>query len=78
MKLEETSGFLDDDLICYCFNVERLQIDALIREHAITEVGDVTWFCGAGGGCGGCRGQIRDMIDRYWQREPHVKDEKIT
>jgi bacterioferritin-associated ferredoxin len=49
-------------IICLCRNVSERNLRAVIREGATT-VCTVERQCGAGGDCGSCRKQIRDLID---------------
>ena len=51
-------------VVCTCFNVTDMEIERAIRDNRITTVEDVTNFTKAGGGCGGCHDQIREMLDR--------------
>ncbi len=36
----------------------------MIRENNLTTVEDVTNYCKAGGGCGGCKGEIEKIIEK--------------
>ena len=50
-------------VVCTCFNVTDKEIERAIKENNLTTVEDVTNFTKAGGGCGGCREQIQQMLD---------------
>jgi NifU-like protein len=51
-------------VVCTCFNVTDNEIERAIKENRLKTVDDVTNFTKAGGGCGGCREQIQEMLDR--------------
>jgi NifU-like protein len=51
-------------VVCTCFNVTDREIERAIKENRLTNVDDVTNFTKAGGGCGGCKEQIQEMLDR--------------
>jgi len=51
-------------VVCTCFNVTDREIERAIKENRLTTVDDVTNFTKAGGGCGGCKEQIQEMLDR--------------
>ena len=53
----------EENRICYCFSVTEQEIRDTIQKHDLDSVSDVTWFCGAGGGCGGCRYAIQEILD---------------
>ena len=50
-------------IVCTCFGVTDEEIKKVIREHDLITVEEVTNYCKAGGGCGGCCGQIEDIIE---------------
>ncbi|MCK5175359.1 MAG: Fe-S cluster assembly protein NifU, partial [Planctomycetes bacterium] len=50
-------------IVCTCFGVTDEEIKKVIREHDLITVEEVTNYCKAGGGCGGCHGQIEDIIE---------------
>jgi NifU-like protein len=55
---------LEGNVVCTCFGVTDKEIERVIRENDLTTVEDVTNYCKAGGGCGGCRGEIEKIIDK--------------
>jgi NifU-like protein len=55
---------LDEHIVCTCFGVSENEILRVIRENGLTGVDEVTNFCKAGGGCGQCRGEIAELIER--------------
>ncbi|MBE0534921.1 MAG: Fe-S cluster assembly protein NifU [Phycisphaerae bacterium] len=50
-------------VVCTCFGVTDEEIKKVIRENDLTTVEQVTNYCKAGGGCGGCHGEIRRLIE---------------
>jgi NifU-like protein len=50
-------------IVCTCFNVTDKEIEHAIRENNLKTVDDVTNFTKAGGGCGGCKEQIQEILD---------------
>jgi len=54
---------IEGEVVCTCFGVTEQEIDRVIRENNLTTVEEVTNYCKAGGGCGGCQGAIEKMIE---------------
>ena len=61
---------IEGNVICTCFGVTDKEIERVIRENNLTTVEDVTNYCKAGGGCGGCQGEIEKMIEEI---QPEIK-----
>jgi NifU-like protein len=61
---------LEGTIVCTCFGVTDKEIERVIRENDLTSVEQVTNYCKAGGGCGGCQGEIEKIIQK-------VQGEKI-
>ncbi len=55
---------LEGNVVCTCFGVTENEIERVIRENDLTTVEQVTNYCKAGGGCGGCQGQIEKLIEK--------------
>jgi NifU-like protein len=55
---------LEGKVVCTCFGVTESEIERVIRENDLTTVEQVTNYCKAGGGCGGCKGEIEKIIER--------------
>jgi NifU-like protein len=55
---------LQGRVVCNCFGVTENEIERVIRENNLTTVEEVTNYCKAGGGCGGCRGEIEKIIEK--------------
>ena len=54
---------LEGNVVCTCFGVTDKEIERVIRENNLSTVEEVTNYCKAGGGCGGCKGEIEKIID---------------
>lgn len=54
---------LEGRVVCTCFGVTEKEIERVIRENDLTTVEQVTNYCKAGGGCGGCKGEIEKIIE---------------
>ncbi|MBN1509233.1 MAG: Fe-S cluster assembly protein NifU [Sedimentisphaerales bacterium] len=55
---------IEGNIVCTCFGVTDTEIERVIRENNLTTVEQVTNYCKAGGGCGGCKGEIQKTIER--------------
>ncbi len=55
---------LEGNVICTCFGVTDKEIERVIRENNLTTVEEVTNYCKAGGGCGGCQGELEKIIEK--------------
>lgn len=64
---------LEGRIVCTCFGVTEKEIERVIRDNNLSTVDDVTNYCKAGGGCGGCKGEIEKIIVRV--RGPKLKEE---
>ncbi|MBM4043030.1 MAG: Fe-S cluster assembly protein NifU [Planctomycetes bacterium] len=61
---KRTAHVLEGKVICTCFGVTETEIERVIRENNLHAVEEVTNYCKAGGGCGGCQDQIKAIIAR--------------
>jgi NifU-like protein len=55
---------LEGKVVCTCFGVTEKEIERVIGENDLTTVEQVTNYCKAGGGCGGCQGEIEKILER--------------
>ena len=55
---------LEGNIVCTCFGVTDSEIERVVRENDLTTVEQVTNYCKAGGGCGGCQGEIEKIIEK--------------
>jgi len=62
---------LQGKVVCNCFGVTENEIAKVVMENNLHDAEEVTNYCKAGGGCGGCRGEIQKIIER-------VQGDKIT
>lgn len=76
---------LEGKVICTCFGVTETEIRRVIKDSDLTTVEEVTNYCKAGGGCGGCQGQIEKIIEDIQGDRAHtehitapVKPAKLT
>jgi len=54
---------IEGEVVCTCFGVTDKEIERVIRENDLAAVDEVTNYCKAGGGCGGCQGAIEKKIE---------------
>ncbi len=73
------------NIVCTCFGVTDVEIKKVIHENDLTTVEQVTNYCKAGGGCGGCVGQIEKIIEEIQGQKaetkhapPKTKPSKLT
>jgi len=59
-------------IVCTCFGVTDEEIRKVIRENDLQTVEQVTNYCKAGGGCGGCHGRIEEIIREVQARKGAV------
>lgn len=52
-----------DRTICYCFGVTERKIREVVTANELSTVEDVIHYCKAGGGCGGCRPDIEEILE---------------
>ncbi|MBP7049963.1 MAG: Fe-S cluster assembly protein NifU [Phycisphaerae bacterium] len=62
-------------VVCTCFGVTDKEIERVIRDNDLTTVEQVTNYCKAGGGCGGCRGEIEKIIQAVQGQK--VKEQSV-
>jgi NifU-like protein len=55
---------LEGKVVCNCFGVTEDEIERVIKDNNLTTVEEVTNYCKAGGGCGGCKGEIEKIIEK--------------
>ncbi|NOY81122.1 MAG: Fe-S cluster assembly protein NifU [Kiritimatiellaeota bacterium] len=58
-----------DRTVCYCFSVTERTIRDVARANDLHEVDEVTHYCKAGGGCGGCRDDIAEILADLWKQD---------
>ena len=60
------------NIVCTCFGVTAEEIKKVVHENDLTTVDDVTDYCKAGGGCGGCKERIAELIEEVQGQKAHV------
>jgi NifU-like protein len=72
-------------IVCTCFGVTDEEIRKVIIENDLTTVEQVTNYCKAGGGCGGCKGEIEKIIEavqgqkiKQRAKAPAAKPKKLS
>jgi len=69
---------LEGNIVCTCFGVTDKEIERVIQENDLQTVEQVTNYCKAGGGCGGCKGQIKQILNKVRDNQAKQKVEKVT
>lgn len=64
---------IEGTVVCTCFGVTDQEIERVIQENDLTTVEEVTNYCKAGGGCGGCQGEIEKIIRRVQGKKAGAK-----
>jgi NifU-like protein len=72
-------------IVCTCFGVTDEEIKRVIADNDLTTVEQVTNYCKAGGGCGGCKGEIEKLITQVQgdkiaklRTHPEPRPKKLT
>ena len=52
-----------ENLVCYCFRLEKHELMDIIRKNKCRTVEAVQMHCSACEGCGGCRMDIEELIE---------------
>ena len=60
-------------IVCSCFGVTDEEIRKVVGENDLTTVEEVTNFCKAGGGCGGCKERIAELVEEVQGQKAHVE-----
>jgi len=60
---------IEGTVICKCFGVTDNEIERAIKENDLTTVEQVTHYTKAGGGCGGCKNLIEDILDKLLESQ---------
>ncbi len=64
---------LEGHVVCKCFGVTEDEIERVARENGLTTVEQITNYCKAGGGCGKCKPEIEQILERV-KREQKTPD----
>jgi NifU-like protein len=68
-----TKKILAGKVVCNCFGITEEEIERIVREDNLTTVEEVTNFTKAGGGCGACKPDIEEIIDRIKKERETAK-----
>ncbi len=68
---------LEGNVVCTCFGVTDKEIERVIRENDLMTVEEVTNYCKAGGGCGGCKGEIEKIVETIQGEKLHKVPEPV-
>ncbi len=71
----------EGEIVCKCFGVTDTKIRRVIRENHLSTVEEVTNYCKAGGGCGGCIPDIEAILAEEGVQPTEkkaVKPKKLT
>ena len=63
------------NIVCTCFGVTDEEIRKVVLENDLTTVEQVTNFCKAGGGCGGCKEAIAELVDEVQGQRAAVEQQ---
>ncbi len=55
---------LEGNVVCKSFGITEDEIEHVVRDNKLTTAEQVTNYCKAGGGCGGCIPEIETIIER--------------
>lgn len=53
----------DNETLCFCMNVKYKEVIDAIRKNNLKTIDEVGEYIKAGTGCGGCRGNIKLLLD---------------
>ena len=65
-------GVKKGNIVCTCFGVTDEEIKKVVHENDLTTVDEVTNYCKAGGGCGGCKERIAELVEEVQGQKTHV------
>ncbi|MBN1425730.1 Fe-S cluster assembly protein NifU [Candidatus Fermentibacteria bacterium] len=68
---------LEGRVVCTCFGVTEAEIERVVRENGLTTAEQVTHYTKAGGGCGGCVGEIERIISRITGAAPTAESQPL-
>ena len=75
IRNEEEANKQREKIVCTCFGITENIIWDAIKMNGLKTVEEVTNYTKAGGACGKCKGLIQDIIDTYYKKEEHEKNE---
>ena len=79
---DASKRILEGKVVCTCFGVTEEEVERVIRENNLTNVGQVANYCKAGGGCGKCHPEIEELIAKVQAEkaasQPHPPAKRLT
>ena len=72
-KGKTTPSIKEGKIVCTCFGITEEEIKKVVSEHDLTSAEQVTNYCKAGGGCGGCVPEIEKIIESIQGVKPKTK-----
>ncbi|MCD4831926.1 MAG: Fe-S cluster assembly protein NifU [Anaerohalosphaeraceae bacterium] len=70
----QESKEIQGKIVCTCFGITDIEIKKMVTENQLDTVEQVTNYCKAGGGCGGCRGEIEKIIEKIRGKKDQAKE----
>ena len=56
-------------VVCHCFGVTDAKIRKVAKDNNVKTVEGITNYCKAGGACGRCKNDIKEILDGIWKSE---------
>lgn len=75
IRNEDAANKQREKIVCTCFGITENVIWDAIKMNGLKTVEEITNYTKAGGACGKCKGLIQDIIDTYYKKEEHEKEE---
>lgn len=75
LRNEDAANKQREKIVCSCFGITENVIWDAIKMNGLKTVEEITNYTKAGGACGKCKGLIQDIIDTYYKKEEHEKEE---
>ena len=66
-----------DRTVCFCFSVSERKIRDVIKANNLTTVDQITHYCKAGGGCGGCKPELAVILEKVRGEEKAASEAKL-
>lgn len=60
---EEINTTNEEEIVCRCFDITKSFLEEEIKNNELKTLEDVINYTKAGGGCGRCRGKIKEILD---------------
>jgi len=73
---EQKKHEIEGNVVCTCFGITDKEIERVILENNLTTVEEVTNYCKASGGCGGCKSEIEKLIEKF--KPDEIKQPPVT